>query len=256
MGESINFYSYSANYKKTLKKDINLLVGCPIQKRDWIIAEWFSHVMAATKQANRIPGFIFVLDPNEEPLNTMIHNLCKINNVDLWTIPIQENDRDDVRDWNHIRFMRMVYLRNCLLEGVRHISPPLFLSLDSDILIHQYCIKSLIEKFSEEYSAIGGKAYMTHMGKHYPSYGMLLDQGNLYRQDSEGVFKVDVIMAIKMMKPEAYNIDYSFDAIGEDIGFSKNCSKSGLRLMWDGTITNKHVMRKIDLGKIDDRCGF
>lgn len=256
MGEEIEYFCYEKAARGKQLEDIDILVGCPIQKREWIFSDWHWAVMTSCHAAGLNPGFIFVIDPNEEPLNTIIHNLAKINNNRLWIVPVEEKAREDIRDWNEQRYKRMVELRNLLLKHVRTISPPLFLSLDSDIILHPDTVTSMMANLTEEYAAIGGKAYMTHIGQYHPSYGRLSNHGNLQRPDSQGVFKVDVIMAIKLMKPEAYNIDYKFDSMGEDIGFSKNCKEAGLRLCWDGTIANKHVMRKEDIDRIDPRVGY
>jgi hypothetical protein len=157
--------------------------------------------MAACRKAGLKPGFIFVMDPEEEPLNTMIHNLCKINNVDLWIGNMREEPREDKREWNSIRYEKMVMLRNYLLQGVRRVAPPLFLSLDSDILLNADALVSMSANLAEkpEYAAVGGKAYMTHTGTQYPSFGQFRHANSMHRHESSGTFKVDVIMAIKLM---------------------------------------------------------
>lgn len=251
-------YTYDKSGRKgTEPEPIDILIGCPIQKREWIIAEWVRHVMSATKKAGLKPGFLFVMDPNEEPLSTMVHNQAMIKNVDLWVVEVEEAERADSRVWNSIRYERMVELRNLLLGAVREINPPLFLSLDSDILLHQDSLASMVHVLHDnDAGAVGGKAYMSHTGRTYPSYGRIGYQNNLQRTDSEGVLKVDVLMAIKLMTPAAFNVDYTYDGHGEDIGWSKACKEAGLSLYWDGTITNKHVMRPQDLTRIDVRAGF
>ena len=236
---------------------IDILIGCPIQKRDWIISEWFWHAVAACKVAGVKPGFLFVMDTSEEPLFTMVKNLSEINGVDLWIVPVEEVQRADKRDWSHIRYERMVVLRNLLLEGVRELGPPLFLSLDSDMLLHEEAIKVLIDTLSEQDAqAVGGKSYLSHTGRAHPTYAMIGYQNSLKRPDSEGTFKVDVLMAIKLMTPPAYNVDYEFHAHGEDIGWSLACKREGLKLWWNGSVCSKHVMRVVDLDKIDARAGF
>lgn len=249
-------YDFDHGFKHGTKAKVDILIGCPIQKREWIIDKWFWHVMAACKIAGLRPGFIFVLDTQEEPLNTMIMNQAKLHNATLILCDIPEEPREDKRTWNSIRYHRMAYLRNLLLEGVRDFGPDFFLSLDSDILLHEQTIKSLVENIGD-YDAIGGKAYMTHTGTNFPSFGLINNLNKMIRRyDVDGVIKVDVIMAIKLMKPSAYSISYSYDPQGEDIGFSRNCVEAGLKLAWDGTYGNKHVMRKQDLESFDSRVGF
>lgn len=248
-------YGASDRKDRTKKLPIDILVGCPIQKREWIIKEWFWHAIVSCKNAGLTPAFIFVMDSSEEPLNTMIHNLAQTHKVDLFICDVEEIEREDHRMWNKIRYERMVELRNILLDGVRNVNPPLFLSLDSDILIHKDAVDSMLKNING-FEAIGSKVFMTRIGRHYPSYAMLGRTRNLIRPDSSSCFKVDVIMGLKLMKPEAYNVNYEFASQGEDIGWSLACKENKVRLAWDGSVTSKHVMRKQDLEKVDVRAGY
>lgn len=253
----IKFANDRSGRKGSAPKPIDVLIGCPIQKREWIVSEWFWHAIAACKVADVKPGFLFVMDITEEPLFTMVKNLSEINGVDLWVVPVDEVQREDKRDWSHIRFERMVELRNTLLGAVRSLAPPLFLSLDSDMLLHEDAIKVMIDTLNtQEADAVGGKSYLSHTGRAHPTYGKMGYQNNMQRPDSEGTFKVDVLMAIKLMTPAAYAVDYGFHAYGEDIGWSLACKELGLQLWWNGSVCSKHVMRRADLDKIDVRAGF
>lgn len=233
------------------------MIGCPIQKREWVVSDWFWYASKSCVEAGLNPAFIFVMDESEEPLNTIIHNQAELFRSNLFLCSIGEEERDDKRVWSSFRFEKMVELRNFLLDGVRRVNPPLFLSLDSDILLNKNVIKNLVETLNEKNcDAVGGKTFMTHSGTMAPSYAKINKNGNLLRNDSAGVFKTDVLMAIKLMTPSAYNINYKFNRHGEDIGWSKNCKEAGLSLFWDGRESSKHVMRKEDLQKVDIRVGY
>jgi hypothetical protein len=67
---------------------------------------------------------------------------------------------------------------------------------------------------------------------------------------------VDVIMAMKLMKPSAYWVDYRDHEQGEDVGWSIACQEQHLRLGWDGRVCSKHVMKPEQLDPIDARCGY
>jgi hypothetical protein len=202
------------------------------------------------------PEYIFVADPRDTDTTSVAEEFCGELDRQLYFAWIEERPDTPIhRHWNDERFHRMVYLRNHLLGAVRQIAPRLFLSLDSDILLHAESIQLMLEGLSE-FHAIGSKTYMTPDGKDFPSYAML-DHGTFSRRDSDsGVFPADVIMAIKLMTPAAYNIDYEWSKHGEDIGWSVACRAAGLRLGWDGRVTSKHVMDESLLDRIDERCGF
>lgn len=235
-----------------------LLVGCPVLHRAWILPEWFKHLDAAVEQARIEPEDVrclFVGDPVSDPMTfDEIEKNCR---YDWHYISVDEQSRPyDRRDWVPKRFHRMVDLRNNLLRGVRMISPDHFLSLDSDILLHPRGIEVLMMTIKPgQFWAVGGKAYMT-LDLKCPSYGNLGRAGQLQRRDADGTFSCDVIMAIKLMSPQAYDVDYVFDKHGEDIGWSKAVNAAGGKLAWCGEVTNKHVTDPIYLDQIDRRLGW
>lgn len=228
-----------------------LLVGMPVFRRGWILPLWFGGVESAAREAGLIPSYIFVGDPHDRDSFDVIDEFLESVDREAYVSWVEEYPDTPVnRVWNHKRYHRMVYIRNELLTVVRNIGPEYFLSLDSDIILHPKALVNMFESI-ERFDAVGGKTYMTPHGRNFPSYGML---PGLKRVDDSGVFEVDVIMAIKLMTPEAYSIDYKFDSRGEDIGFSISCKDAGLHLGWDGRVVSRHIMSRDDLEKVDERC--
>lgn len=239
------------------------LIGAPTANREWIVRHWVNGVQGAYAgiQDEYDLGIVLVGEESDGFVAT-VDEYCKAMRHAYYLSPIEEDKKDDVRQWNHSRYQRMVYLRNTLLQSVRMLEPDYFLSLDTDIIMHPDALVNLLETMEDpekDASAVGGKLYMTRHGVNTPSYGMwrgsAVSQG-IRRRNSSGVFPVNVIMAMKLMNPAAYNIDYEFHTHGEDLGWSANCRKERLKLYWDGRVTNKHVMYEEDLMKIDERVGF
>jgi hypothetical protein len=140
---------------------------------------------------------------------------------------------------------------------VRSVNPHYFLSVDSDVFLHPQAV-ALMGETIERYDAVGGKCYMSPEGTWAPSYAMLNHGAeSLYRPDQHGsVFTVDVIMALKLMSPAAYGINYRYHQQGEDIGWSIECKRAGLRFAWDGRVISKHAMSPEAAEMVDVRCGF
>lgn len=234
---------------------MNIIVGAPVYRREWIIGQWFEHVYDSLDFAGiKDRSFAFagdLRDPTFEYINE--YGLTEKVYVKRFSEPSVTVDYK--RQWNHEAYHKMVILRNRLLDIPRQLEPTFFLSVDTDILLHKECVANLIES-ADIYDAVAGKAYMTKNGKHYPSYGMLTKDGNLRRTETTGVIKVDVIMALKLMSPNAYNTDYTFHKQGEDIGWSLNVRKQGMILGFDGRVPNKHILQPSMLDKVDPRCGF
>lgn len=234
-----------------------LVVGCPVRQRAWIIEKWFLHVEHACRLAEIEPVYVVVADPKDETTRLLQYladlksRRCVVSSCD------EDLSGTDQRNWNHDRFGRMVELRNQLLETVRELAPDRFLSLDSDILLHPQVVTTLLQT-ADTYDAAGGATYMTSVGLEFPSCGWNRGMDGFIRRPMEqaGVIKVGVIMAIKMMTPAAYAIDYEFNIQGEDIGICSAWQRAGLTIGWDNRHVSKHVMSPADLDKIDPRCGY
>ena len=231
---------------------MKIVVGCPFSDRSWIFDRWMNHIQDAFSGLGHDVSFVFVGN------QTDLAFLKNVENTVL--VEFSEPERLDVRRWNHQRYEHMVLLRNELLGAVRKLGPDLFLSLDSDILLAPNAIQSAIEALSLHPNvwAVGLKCFMTPTSVSHPSMGIWVDNSHVRfrRNDVSDIATVDIIMAAKLMKPEAYNVDYSFHKNGEDLGWSLNVKLAGGSFIWDGRVTNKHVMSPKFLDVVDRRAGF
>lgn len=229
---------------------MKLMVGCPVAHREWILPAWLNHVSAAADVAGLEPEIV-LLCSREDPSWDCVAE--RAPGAMLLEAPFHRHR--DAREWGPVRYQQMVELRNQVLAAVRQAGADLFLSLDSDILLHPDHLKLMIEDL-DRFDAVGGRCYMTSSGTRFPSWARLSRSGGLQRTDSDGTFAVDVIMACKLMTPAAYRVDYRFDLQGEDIGWSTACTEQGLRLGWEGRRVSKHVLAPHLLTARDARVGF
>jgi hypothetical protein len=228
-----------------------LLIGCPISHRAWIVPRWHDHVKRAAAEAGVSFSYAFVMDQLDTFTLAAIEALPNEVVIDF----VDDHRQADERVWNAERYWHMVEIRNRLLRTVQLLDPPLFLSLDSDILLHPDALKNMIES-TDKFDVVGGKAFMMSTGLSHPSWGFPTTGGGIHRSDAHGVFAVDIVMAIKLLTPKAYGVQYEFHSHGEDVGFSRNCRAAGLGIGVDARVCNKHVMTREWLERIDERCGF
>jgi hypothetical protein len=232
-----------------------IVVGCPVRDRAWCLPTWFEHIEAACEAAGETPHYLFVGDPNQDVASfRAIEEGVHLHQRNMTILGLNEIYQPYKRVWNLDRFSHMVLLRNTLLERVRHMRPEHYWSVDSDILVAKDTLTSALEA-RDRFDAVGSRCYMTPKGTFAPSYAML-NGGGLVRPDSKGCHKVDVIMAVKLMNPDAYNVDYEVHRQGEDIGWSISARKHGVKLGWDGRTVSKHLTTEASLDKVDDRVGF
>jgi hypothetical protein len=228
----------------------DLVIGCPVLRREWVLPAWFDHVERACADAGVVPGFVFVCDPRDPSLDVI-----RSRAPQAAVVAVTETRSTDRREWHVERYRQMVVLRNQLLAEVRRQGPELFLSLDSDILLGPGTLSEMLTAASD-FDAVGARCYMTASGTRFPSWGLMGRDGSLIRMDATGTFSVDVIMAIKLMSPSAYNIDYVLRLEGEDVGWSNACRAAGLRLGWTGHHPAKHIVQRDMLERVDPRVGF
>jgi hypothetical protein len=139
-----------------------------------------------------------------------------------------------------------------LLNPVRREDPQWFLSVDSNILLHQDALLDMFHS-SRCYDAVGSKVYLHTVATDVPNYGRGR-AGGISRRDE--VFRVEILMALKLLSRAAYHVDYAWNPLGEDIGWSRNARSAGLVLGWNGRHTCKHVMSKADHDRPDRRIGW
>jgi len=241
----------------------SVLVGCPVWKREWILPDWFEAIEKSFEHVGLTPEYAFVLDMDDEQTYSCVtaytdmhERQCYVNHV-----PEKYNNRDTFkRTWDQDeRLEWMAFLRNRLLGVVRKREPDLFLSIDSDILLNPVAFEHMLEAINDEkakFDAVGGKAFLGRGSRAPLNFGYLNYRNHLERGEMEYLGTVEVLMALKLMKPAAYNIDYKFDHIGEDIGWSIACKEAGLKFGYDGRYCSKHVMYLEDLDVYDPRCGY
>jgi hypothetical protein len=214
---------------------------------------WFDHVEAALRVAGVPADFAFAVSAGDETL-PIIEGRAPGALVTVTDEPEPYTERQ----WHRRhRIERMVEVRNLLLDVVRDEAPDVFLSVDSDILLHPMAIADMLEGLGR-FDAVGGGTFLTEFGNQFPSCGWVLGNDGFRREPMEhqGTIPVGVIMALKAMGPAAYAVDYRYNLQGEDIGWSVAAAQAGVRLGWDNRHYSKHVMTHAAHDRVDERCGF
>ena len=217
-------------------RPVNVLVGCPVLMREWCLPDWFARLDDAAVNAHVNLEFVFVGAAWDQGTWDAIDTGAA--GRPLTRVVVDEDRRTRSRDWlNPARYHRMVELRNTLLTHVRDRAPDLFLSLDSDILLHPDALANVIDTASRFDAVAAG----VDLRVNTPNYFVTGLRGH-ERPPAPGVVtRVDVIMAAKLMGPAAYHVDYRWHRQGEDIGWSQAAGEAGLTLGWDNRAPSPHV---------------
>lgn len=235
-----------------------VLVACPVAQRDWIIRHWADHAVAACERASAEPSFLLAAHPTDPTPAVLLDHLG--SSCHLTVVPTPGLREEDRRDWQPTRYDEMAAIRNVMLGKVREMAPPLLLSVDSDVLLHPDALVKMLELVGD-FDAVGSACFLSRPPRRRadgvigmpswvaPNFAML-DRAERLMREWQPAFtrRVDVLMALKLMKPRAYHVDYEGHYQGEDIGWGLACRRAGLRLGWTSTVVSKHVM--------DSHCEF
>ncbi len=235
---------------------IELVIGCPIYKRDWIFPYWISCIENQNIDFSST-AFVFEISSNDAQT---IEMLIKYRNarpdIPEFILDIKEDvfhfdHQEGTRTWSISKYQNMVNLRNSLLSKVRELNPNYFFSLDSDILLtNQNTIQLLIAHVNSGADAVSPLMFMTPIDTMYPSVMNWIDEpgGQAFRKEKYSFgeyFQSDVIMAAKMMSKDVYsNVNYSLHSQGEDLGWCGNAAKLGYKLYSASYIYAPHIMHK------------
>lgn len=235
---------------------VDLVIGCPTRKRDWILDIWKEAVLLSLPEG---VSYKFCFITGEDDIKT-IDKLNSWTNEPVVIKTVIEEATEDIRSWSDPdRYHHMAFLRNKLLSTVAQEDPKYFLSLDSDILIHPNLISNLTRSIEvNDFDAVGGLTFLDPVNKDCTNVAMWTDQKmqGFKRVKSIGVHKVDAIMAIKLIKGSALKVGYSYHPMGEDFGWCKNMKYNDKKIGYDGRVPNKHVMHPKWLGIVDKRVGW
>lgn len=242
-----------------------ILIGAPVYQRAWILGEWFERIEAQTIPLSDL-GFVFELGPDDHETHEVIwewqsrHPEVSIFDARVSEVPNQRTHPDGKRRWKRDDYHRMVQLRNSLLARVINYRPDRYFSLDSDILLdHPQTLEYLYE-LTKTRQAVSPLCYMWATGKAFPNVMSWVDPSGSKARRIIGeyprlsVFKADVIMAAKMMRPEVYTtVRYSWHPQGEDLGWSADALNKGFELYSAHDIYCPHIMHKWMLDQYKDK---
>lgn len=232
---------------------VDIIVGCPTQNRAWILPRWFDHVYMAVPVDWNLKFILAVPEWDDDTLKLV---------GDMRTVEVlitDEPKREDKRNWADTdSYYHMADLRNSILRSVRVAKPDLYLSLDSDMLSGKETVEQMYETMlANNADAVGGLTWLDPIDPTVTNLADFTHHGSQFRRhENPGQHPVDILMGIKLMGNLAYNVNYEWDAYGEDFGWAKAMKRAGGRVYCDGRSPSKHVMSPEWLDRVDKRVGW
>lgn len=232
----------------------DLIVGCPVYRRAWVLDQYFDALEAQDFPAKT--RFVFALSYDKDgrdPDGTaaVIERRCP----DATILEVPGAGYEDAERASDGRYAYLADVRNRLLRTVAHIDPRAFLSVDSDILLQYNAYGRLASTLSGwQTSAAGALVDMgTPESGPAPSW-MMLDADWAERPAARAVdlstygylepFPVGVIMGAKLLTRHAFrNCRYTDHLLGEDIGFAIQMRAMQIQPYLVPAARGEHVLR-------------
>lgn len=220
-----------------------IVVGAPVHQRGWILPHWFDALAAQNEELTVVLNY----GPGTDNTLDLIESESRFAKIIVIQSDVPHTAR---RLWNMERYAVMTTLRNDMLAVVRDLAPDYFLSCDTDMLLPEGGLQTLVQTLPP-YDGIAPLAFMgpgscpnwltEHLERPYVPHGV---------NEQYAVF------GTVLMTPALYAVDYAPHLWGEDLGWAANVKEAGLRLALNSDVRVKHIMRPEALGEFDHRVGW
>jgi hypothetical protein len=235
----------------------NVLIGCPIYKRVWILPTWLRFIEKQDFPLEYI-GFIFELGPDDDGTHDILlnwhekHPQVQCFQGDIRLDLQHTTHPEGCRAWSRTKYLTMVVMRNALLDRATAVADKFdhYFSLDSDILLQNPHTITQLVSYSQTYPecVVSPLSYMTPDSLEFPSVMSWRDGIGLraYRQDDYPIgmpFLADIVMAAVLMPRKIYTtVRYKAHRQGEDLGFAERLTRSGFQSLAASDIECPHIM--------------
>ena len=232
---------------------MHIVFGCPVAERAWVLPDWLKSIKSQEYSQPTVVSIVCIYTESHDDTLKILEDA----NVEIVHSSLPTRSFDRIRDhlWgsqNH-EYEYMASLRNALRKEVLVRNADHFFSLDSDILLpNEHAVQDMIhEAAHESYDAVAPLVDMEkNPGMSQPAY-------NFMRIDRHGVmgerfplpaapflpFQADVIMAAMLLNKKAQCVPWANHLQGEDIGWSLNARRMGIKVGVEPLVRCDHRMR-------------
>ena len=243
---------------------MNLVLGCPVANREWVLPRWFDAIARQTVRPQRLT-FVHSGERGDATWRALLDGAKLLN------VPVQLThvDRPPHPRTDNARFETLADLRNLLLElaiddgYARSVRCDVFMSLDSDVILTDpTTIERLVgqingydlvaPRFSLHPNTVDGWAL--NAGFWNPD-STRADAGTRrwYRPspDQAEPVRIDIPMAAWVAKRWVIqSCRYRWHESGEDLGFAQDLEEYGVHCVWMPEIRAHHVWNERALEEV------
>lgn len=220
---------------------MQIVVGCPVHDRGWILERHLQSLMKMLVPEDVELNFLYVLDHCEDNSREILerYHVSYLTYQDQ--TPHYSRHRYDPSSYGH-----MADVRNYLIDAVLQTEADYFLSVDSDILVPQDALNTLLEDDKDIVSMIlcnqpGNLPRPAHnVMREGPSGNMV----HIFDYPKDQLFSCDLTGACYLIKRQVLDagVRYAQNPQGEDIPFCRTAKRLGFEIWCDSRVKPIHVM--------------
>jgi hypothetical protein len=226
-------------------KKVDLVIGCPIFQRAWILPEWFDCLTKQKYWKTTEMELVFAITDGEDNTREIIKNHTSLfKDITL----LDCNDLPAFANRDQGRFVPLVSLRNRILEFLRERQPTHYFSYDSDIIIPNNTIQQLLKDNKDivgPYVDLVPPSDIPNCASKGARDSFMRRKPYFQWYPKDDFYPVDTIFAVFMMKNKVFNeCNYQWHSGGEDYGWGLDILEKGFESWMDSRLLGAHIYNK------------
>jgi len=225
------------------------MLGCPVRNRDWILPKYLEHIYNLNFPKGNL-SLCFIINDSTDKTFDLLIDFKRKNAREYGSILLVNMDLGQIEDKRTSAVRREIYkglaeLRNVLLDVANQENVDYLFSVDSDILVPQFALTSLILSKKD---IVSGQIW-NDPSKTFPNIMIKKDGKYIHYKNfpRESLFPCDVTGAVYLLKKEVIqNVRYAFHPLGEDVAFCENAQEKGFSIWCNSAVTCEHILRSED----------
>lgn len=224
----------------------NIIIGCPIYNREWILSDWFNSIYNQTALVCKDIELIFAITDGDDNTRAIINehatNFSSVTFIDCNDLPAYGNR-------NQARFYPLVTLRNRIIEVLREKQPEFYFSWDSDIMLPEDTLITLLKDDKDivaPWVALEPKSQIPNAA-HKTGRDAFVRNKPYFKWYPQGkLTQVDTVFGVSLIKNKVFNeCLYKWHRGGEDYGWALEVLDRGFESWLDGRVVGTHIYTKI-----------
>jgi hypothetical protein len=223
---------------------MKLAIGCPIYNREWSLPRWFQSLFDQQINPKNVDLVFGYTVGDDNTMRLLEKYGSKFNSLNI----VECNDLPAFADRNSERFYPLVIIRNRIFEKLKEIQPDYYFSWDSDILLPEGTLKSLIK---DKKDIVGPWVDLVPPAD-IPNCATKLATGGYRRYQphekfypKKGLYEVSTVFAVSLMENKVFNTcTYKWSSGGEDYGFADEVIQAGFHSWVDANFIGTHLYKR------------